>query len=84
MPSIEVGKTHSTGSHGIDVRGFDRRVTVAAQITVSLIIGHNEHEIRQVSGIPGTARGNRGQRQKYQRETGLHVVINLSVPESLT
>jgi len=81
---VKVGKSHATGSYRVDIWGPDSRVPMAPQITVSLIIGHDEHEIRQLPGIPGSARGNRGQNQKQHTESGFHGFSYPSVSCCLT
>ena len=45
MSCIKVSKSHAMSSHSIYIGGFNSRVTVAAQITVTLIISHNKNEI---------------------------------------
>ena len=83
MSRVKVGKSHAMGSYRVDIWGPDRRVPIATQITVSLIIGHDEHEIRQLTGIPGSTRGNGSQNQKQHSESGFHGFSYASVSDFL-
>ena len=76
MSRVKISKPHATGSYRVNIWGPDRRMPVAPQITVSLVIGHDEHKIRQLSGMPSTAGCNCRQTQQ-QKESRFHDVLSI-------
>ena len=45
---VELRKLHALGRHPIQLRCVDRRMPVARQVTVTQVIGEQDHKVRRV------------------------------------
>ena len=43
---IEIGEPHALGCHAINIRRADRRAAIAPEITVTLVVGKNDNDVR--------------------------------------
>ena len=43
---VKIGEPHALGGHAIDIRRADRRAAIAPEITVTLVVGKNNNDVR--------------------------------------
>jgi hypothetical protein len=48
--SIELGKSYSFASHAIEMWGFDHFLSVAPQVPIPEIVGHDPNDVRAIVG----------------------------------